>query len=381
MTTKVFDVETSRFPSGNPHTVGTLLCSWATKELGPTPRTESRYYEDADFLKELREQLQTVSLVVGINLKFDFAWLTKYGIKLPKGCRVWDCQLAEFILSGQRNSFASMDSLCALYDLPNKQGGLTDYWDAGINTQEIPRDVVLEYNVSDLDRTESIYLHQLKDPRMNPELHTLILLCGSDLKVLEQMESNGLKYDVASSEAEAERLEAELLIIDKELRGLSSYSEINFDSGIHLSCFLYGGTIAVDVYEPVVQVLKSGPRKGETRTIQKFIETEKYTFEGYFKPLKGTLVKSCADSQGVLLPGVQAIYQTAEPILLQLKARSRLQKRIIQLLLLRAEKDKLVGTYFRKIPELLKEKQWGDIVHGTYNQVVARTGRLSSSAP
>jgi DNA polymerase I-like protein with 3'-5' exonuclease and polymerase domains len=29
----------------------------------------------------------------------------------------------------------------------------------------------------------------------------------------------------------------------------------------------------------------------------------------------------------------------------------------------------------------MEEKHWGDYLHGQYNQVVARTGRLSSSQP
>jgi DNA polymerase I-like protein with 3'-5' exonuclease and polymerase domains len=29
----------------------------------------------------------------------------------------------------------------------------------------------------------------------------------------------------------------------------------------------------------------------------------------------------------------------------------------------------------------MEEMEWGDYVHGSYNQVVARTGRLSSNKP
>ena len=57
------------------------------------------------------------------------------------------------------------------------------------------------------------------------------------------------------------------------------------------------------------------------------------------------------------------------------------QKQLIELILERAEITKLIDTYLLKLPVRMQEQEWGEFVHGTYNQVVARTGRLSSSAP
>ena len=34
-----------------------------------------------------------------------------------------------------------------------------------------------------------------------------------------------------------------------------------------------------------------------------------------------------------------------------------------------------------KLPQLLEKMEWGEYLHGQYNQCVAATGRLSSSAP
>ena len=51
------------------------------------------------------------------------------------------------------------------------------------------------------------------------------------------------------------------------------------------------------------------------------------------------------------------------------------------MLLIRAELAKLVDTYYGKLPELLEKMEWGEFLHGQYNQCVAATGRLSSSAP
>ena len=64
-----------------------------------------------------------------------------------------------------------------------------------------------------------------------------------------------------------------------------------------------------------------------------------------------------------------------------LAGRSKVQKRVIELILERAEYAKLVDTYLLKLPVRMEENEWGDYIHGAYNQVVARTGRLSSSGP
>jgi DNA polymerase-1 len=75
------------------------------------------------------------------------------------------------------------------------------------------------------------------------------------------------------------------------------------------------------------------------------------------------------------------IYQTGEDVLKQLRKPTKQHKRIIELLLKRAELAKLMDTYYGKIPAMLETMEWGDYLHGQYNQCVAATGRLSSSAP
>lgn len=373
MNATVFDVETTRFPSGNPHTKGTFLVSWAAKKVGSLEVHETHYYQDADFTRSLGTAVRTWTLVVGINLKFDISWLTKHEIELPERCKVWDCQIAEFVLSGQTNSFASMDELCAKYDIKGKEGGLHEYWDKGVNTQDIPRDVVVSYNADDTHRTEGIFLAQQKDSRMTPALHKLILLMGSDLRVLEQMESNGLKYNVAKSVEEGKKCRAQIANIETELNVYAEHKDINYDSGDHLSCFLFGGSYSIDYFEPVESVYKSGGRKGETYISNRFKESKTYSYAGCFRPLPDSEVKKSTPER--------RLYQVGEPILLQLPRRTKVQRRIVELLLKRSELEKLASTYFEKLPNMLEEKKWGDVVHGVYNQVVARTGRLSSSAP
>jgi len=276
-------------------------------------------------------------------------------------------------MSGQTNSFASMDELCLRYGITGKQGGLEEYWDQGIDTKDIPRDVVLDYNSGDVLRTWAIYEAQLKDERMTPAISKLILLMGADLLVLQRMEEHGLKYDVGRSLEEGKKLSEELDQINLELDSYTNFVRgFNWDSGDHLSAFLYGGVVHIDVATPSVRVYQSGPNKGQ-EYIKNSWSTEEHRFEPIFKPLpRSEVAKSTPE---------KPVYQTSEPVLKQLRATSAKKRRIVELLLKRAELEKLVNTYFVKLPERIEAMGWGDIVHGTYNQVVARTGRLSSSAP
>lgn len=371
--TLFFDVETPTKNKGNPFTKSNFLVSLSFCFGGSDP--EFHYYREPDFLQSLQVGLQRCKRIVGINLKFDFHWIRRAGLQLPEDVEVWDCALAEHIMSGQREVFPSMNLMCKRYGIPDKQGGLEEYWNAGISTEDIPYDVVKEYNNSDITRTRDIYLKQLNDPRLEKtkNLKNLILLDGQDLLVLEDMEYNGIKYDNEGSLRLGKELQAELLSLNEYFFTIAGTDKINLDSGDHLSAFLFGGSFDTTVTAPEIRVYKSGPRKGEAYTINKTVDRKSYSFDGFFNPIPGTELKKSTTEKPV--------YATSDDVLKQLKARTKLQRSIIEKLKRRAELEKLVSTYLVAFPELINKMEWDGYLHGQFNQVVAATGRLSSSAP
>jgi DNA polymerase I-like protein with 3'-5' exonuclease and polymerase domains len=365
-----FDLETSTFNKGNPYDPRNSVVL-AQFKRGPGD-TDAKFYDHPGFKTEIRRFLGEVDLLVGVNLKFDLAWLRNLGLELSNGIRIWDCMLAEFILSGQTNSFASLNSLCERYNLGRKDDAVAEYWARGVDTKDIPRDVLEGYGKLDVDLSYQVYQEQLKDPRMTPELHKLIILCGLDLLVLLDMEYNGMAYDAEASLAEAARLTERITTLEEELFAYAP-AKFNIDSGDQLSCFLYGGTVAEDVYVPVSKVYKSGPKKGQEYLRNEFQYTRETVFPGFFKPLRGSeLAKHSND---------RPLYQTGDQVLQQLAARTKVQKRIIEIIRERSKLEKLVGTYLTALPAKLEAFGWGKTIHGTFNQVVAATGRLSSSGP
>jgi DNA polymerase I-like protein with 3'-5' exonuclease and polymerase domains len=370
MTVKTFDFETSTHNEGNPHDSRNFIVSaHISVDGGPSTCV---FFDSPEFRGTLKGICEQCTLLIGCNLKFDFSHLVRNGIKVPAGVRVWDVMLAEYILSGQTNSFAGLDRLAEIYELPKKLSPIKEYWDQGISTENVPREIVEPYGNWDVDLTYQVYLKQLTDPRMTPELHRLILLSGLDLLVLTEMECNGIKYDSDASIAKAEELKTKLKEIEDELNGYSP-KPINWDSGDQLSCFLYGGEYSEDVYAPVSKVYKSGPNKGAEYVRNEYQRTDTTKFTGYFTPLRGTETKKSTNER--------PLYQTSDEVLQQLKARTKVQRRIISLLRDRAKLEKLVGTYLVALPALIEGMNWAGTVHGQFNQVVARTGRLSSSKP
>jgi DNA polymerase I-like protein with 3'-5' exonuclease and polymerase domains len=373
----VLDFETSTHNKGNPFDSRNKAVSYSYYSPD-IPRWHARY-TDLDFVMFLKHALSDTSLFISHNAKFDLHWCRKVlGTELPK-FRVWDTQLAEFVLSGQRNSFASLNSLAEMYGLPTKLDAVAEYWEKGVATEDIPPDVLEEYNNYDVELTWTVYLKQQDDPRMTPELHKLIMLQGLDLLVLQEMEWNGLKYNVAASKAEAERLSEELATIDARLKSIAG--DINFDSGDELSCFLFGGSVIRERCEEISSVYKSGEKKGQEYIRRRWLEPEVKALPGFFTPDKTKELKKSKGIPDAELTNNTRYYATGADILEQLKCRSKVQKQIVDDLKRRAYLQKLVSTYLEALPALLEEKHWGEYLHGQFNQVVARTGRLSSSNP
>lgn len=367
-----WDCETTTKNKGNPFTATNKMVSYSIKVEDTQPKFY--YYDELDFLNPLREFISQATLIVGFNLKFDQSWAARHKIRPPEKCRVWDCQLAEFIITGQKGSYPSLDECCEKYGLGQKDDRIAEYWAMGIDTPDIPREELGAYNNRDVELTYLLREAQLKV--MSEKQIRLCMIMGLDLLVLQEMEENGVKFDSELCKQKAIEAEVELKAITEELLKYSPTPDINLDSGQQLSCLLYGGKFDVDYITEEEAVYKSGPKKGTTY-MKNIHNVVIYDCPKLFEPLPKSetkLKKKLGDEQ-------ITIYVTNEDTLKQLKAKDKWRKRLIELLLQRAELAKLLDTYYGKLPELLSKMEWGDYLHGQYNQCVASTGRLSSSNP
>lgn len=304
--------------------------------------------------------INSASLLIAFNAKFDLAWLRKSGT-WPIKPRIWDVQIAEFLLNGQTTRYPSLEETCIKYGLGHKEDEVKkEYWDKGINTNEIPGCVLGSYARRDVELTYLAYLHQRQQFEHKPHLYRLFNLMCQDLLVLQEMEWNGQKYDVELCNLRSGEVKQEIETIKQQLSLVYPDIDINFGSGDQLSAFLYGGPIFYEETELVGQYKNGKP---------KYKKVEKqHDLPRLVTPLPKSEIKK------------EGYYKTDAETLGKLKGPAA--KKFVAPLLRLAELEKLNSTYYEGLHAKNIEHHWPEgMIHGQFNQVTAQTGRLSSSSP
>lgn len=363
----ILDVETTISNKGNPFDETNKLCYVGL--LDTSHSLFSIEYNDQPYkkhLEEIQSRINDAEILVGFNIKFDLHWLRKYGINFV-GKRVWDCQLVHFILTGQQYTYPSLNSVAAYYDLGSKLDVVaTEYWGNKIDTPNIPKDILEEYLIGDLQLTQKIYEKQMEEfASCTKQMQRLISLHNQDLMVLQEMEYNGIIFDETKSTDLGKELQTEINLLNERLYEYHKLVDFNPSSNEHLSVLLYGGTIKVKRRE-VIGLFKTGERKGQAK--ERWVEHE-IKFDRLVTPLKGSELTK------------EGYFSTDEATLKSLRG-TKYAKELVELILTRATLEKRLTTYYTGLVDLRTSMNWKtNVLHGQLNQCVARTGRLSSSKP
>jgi len=360
----ILDVETTISNSGNPFDQTNKLVMVGLKGYEPFA---IEYGDEpyGDKLIAIQEAIDKVDVLVGFNIKFDLHWLARYGIKFADK-KIWDCQLTHFMLGGQSDTYPSLNKTAEYYGLEQKLDIVKEnYWSQGIDTTEVPRDILEEYLEQDLNVTELVFFKQREELSKNSLLARLVSLHNQDLLGLQEMEHNGLLFNQDWSETLGAELEEQIAKLDKRLYDHHNLDTFNPNSNDHISCLLYGGDITYRV-----QVSDGVYKTGEKKGLEKLKwESHSKTFDRLCKPLPKTELAK------------EGYYSTDEKTLRSLKGSAK-AKEVITILLTRSELNKRMGTYYQGLPKLITEMNWEKgKIYGQLNQCVARTGRLSSSKP
>src|SRR3990167_7650932 len=161
MTRRILDVETTIFQKGHPFADCNQLCLVGIRSLGHNEIYEIEYSGSpyGEQLARIDTILRDTSELVVFNAKNELHWLKRYGIDVT--CPIFDCQLAAFILSNQRVRFPSLDGEAARLGLGQKIDVVKrEYWDKGIDTPDIPKDILWPYLEQDLSLTDKVVLQQ-----------------------------------------------------------------------------------------------------------------------------------------------------------------------------------------------------------------------------
>ena len=386
--------------------------------------------------------LSGIKLLVGQNIKFDLLWTWENKALqsfLKNGGTIWDTQLAEYIIEGAVPSshMASMNQMVERYGGTLKIDAVKEMWEAGIDTPDIPKDLLMKYLLGckeeeidgDVNNTWLIFMGQLARIRqMHPNTLQMVKNRMDSILATTECEFNGLCVDKVLGDKLREEVKADVDALDAELlQYLPKFPpefEFNWASIYHKSYLIYGGTAKYDkwvqhrdeetdellyakktVKWPLVEnhpvdpwdenfwgytqdTFKSGKRVGQGKT-------KNVTLPDYEKP-KGALREHLFEFKGYTKPDKKwastltdgrdkPIYSTSADII------TRLASRNIPFLKNLAKRQKLakdLGTYYwdldkkgNKTGMLTLVNELTRCIHHALNHTQTVTTRMSSSNP
>ncbi|MEJ5091603.1 DNA polymerase I [Sphingobacterium faecium] len=285
----------------------------------PTPEDRQQAQEVINIFKPVLENDQIEK--VGQNIKYDILLLARYevGVKGP----IFDTMLAHYLIDPDTRH--GMDVLAENY-LNYKPLSITELIGSKGkkqgNMRDVELDLIKEYASEDADIT--LQLKEIFKPLLE-ETNTLNLAHEVEFPlvyVLSEIERNGVRIDIEALQQFSKNLETDVRLLEQTIYEKAGVN-FNIASPKQLG-------------EVLFDKLKLDPKAKKTKTGQ---------------------------------------YKTGEDILLALAYKSD----IVQDILSFRQLQKLKSTYVDALPELINPNT--GLIHTSYNQAVAATGRLSSTNP
>jgi len=286
----------------------------------PLPNDDEETKEILAKFKSLFEQ--TDKAKIGQNIKFDILMLKQYGINVDGF--LYDTMIMHYLIEPE--SRHNMTVLCNQYlnyqpveieELIGKKGAKQG------SMRQVPLSQIAEYAGEDADVTWQLKII-LEEELQKKNLLTLYKTVEAPLiRVLADMEFEGIKVDVKSLEEYGKELQKSVLKLDEEIKILANEPTLNISSPKQLGVVLF-------------DKLQLNNKAKKTKTKQ---------------------------------------YSTDEETLQTLINTHPIVAKILEFRSIR----KLLSTYIEALPELVN-KRTGKI-HTTFNQFVTSTGRLSSNNP
>lgn len=349
----VIDLETTiRCPVGNhkanPMWVGNYIVAAGWKEVDG--HYQHSYNKKGINVSDLIHVCSEASMVIGHNIKFDLLYIYRAtSNKLPL---IWDTQLAAYILSAQRHLYASLDELTIEYVGKDaiKDDRIKNYWNTGVDTQDIPTKELLDYLEADVNNTHDVFKKQWDEATQHGIL-PLMMTQMNALRATIEMNRNGMRvdWDYVTNQKEVYGD-----VLAKAQRVVESIApDLDTASPKQMSLYFFGGV------EKYVEKELIGKYKNGKDKYMNVIKTRR--IKGIYPPI-GELGKS-------------GYYSTDDNVLKQLVEKG--DKVATQLLVIR-ECSKIKETYYEG---LLSLRFPDGNIYPNLNHCATKTGRLSSTNP
>jgi len=323
-------------------------------------------YDRDEFAENLYMLDKNVTLC-GHNISFDLMYLYKsdgeeiHDLKtILQSHKIWDTQLAEYILSGQRTKFSSLDELSVKYGLPVKDDGIKKYFQAGLGSDKIPPEELTPYLEQDVINTKAI-AHLQYDRAVEAGQLTLIETQMEALHATTEMQYNGLHIDKTRLDNYTVEVVDKFVEVKLDLEALAVGHVEDINSPKQWSQFFFGGKKKVKVKEEV-GVYKNGNTK--YKLVEKTVVIK--PFINYVPDPEKVSAKT----------GQISVDDTVLNDMLKHTFDAKAIA-IINGLLKYRELAKQLSTYVQGLSKHIIE----DFIHGKLNHTATVTGRLSSTNP
>jgi DNA polymerase I-like protein with 3'-5' exonuclease and polymerase domains len=414
-----------------------VMAEWRIIEDGVIgPRNTAVWFHNEkpqpDGREALQRDLDSASLGVAHNAKFDFIWLLEMGFTIPE--TLWCTMIAEFVFARAQFIPLSLQETSIRRGVTEKKANLVDeMFKSGIGFEAMPLDVVLEYAEADVLSCAEIYLQQLED-LVKPENRTLepvIKLMCENLNFLIEIERNGIKIDLDVLESVKAEFSKERDIIYKRLTEIAQSvlgdTPFNLNSGPDQTMLVYSRRVTNrDLHKQIFRIgvgptgkSLSPPRmksyefsaavRATTEVCRRTVVEVcplcnggglQFRFTKKGDPYKKQpRCPSCIGAGAIYIPTKQIAglklsptnpmdasingFKVDKTTLKKLITQAKLKGNAIAVeFLTKTSRLNALNVYLTSFVEgIFRWTREDGILHANFNQTVAKTGRLSSSNP
>lgn len=211
------------------------------------------------YLRSLLEE-HDPRFIVGFNIKFDILYLIReqedyeaWMSWIARGGQLWDGQLVEYLLEGQRTEahMLSLDEVAPRYGGTLKIDEVKAMWEAGVDTPDIPKQLLMDYlvgrgeDLGDIGNTRVMFLGQAEAAKKARQVKSIQLNNGALVATIE-MERNGLHVNTELGRRQAKKLTEQLVSLTASLK-TSLPTDLPFEfkwtSPRQLSALIFGGSV------------------------------------------------------------------------------------------------------------------------------------------
>ncbi len=364
------DCETTAIPLHMPYTPGSYMVEFGART--DTGKHYSWLYNHPEATQsfrqnnqEFQELINEADRLIAHNMKFELLWGKQIGLDFSKP-KLYCTQVAQYLIEGQYfggKGYYTLEEVSKRHGLEGKTDKMKAYWDSGYQTDEVPANIIIPYNMQDNNCAWFTFLKQLEKMKGMTHLNTIMMMQMRMLPLLAEIEYNGM---LVNRDLLVE-LDKEYTIKVKdythELADLSG-EDIPWSSRTAVSALLFGGTYKTAATEKYLFTYKGHEDSLPSWKQRKISIEHKLSGLGFIPP-DGSETK------------VEGVFSTADGIIKALRPRNKNQRRFLKVLSLRAKAEKLRSTYFAG----LQSKITAGYIHPQMNQTIAQNGRLTSSDP